>query len=192
MTAPCDAATVRDAYTVLKDFGLPIAVLTWGILSYLRQTRRKLSIRQVGSSVTDTVIHQDGRTLFQFEVVLTNDSPSATIVIAYYDLKFPWNDPGFEPLLDPIENDPPSNVYSIYGRSIHFDREYVINHRRYQFGKLAPGDAIRGFFLAKGMQPIPADILAVKKELRHIDAPFIVEDTTGKQYKSKRPIELHY
>ena len=192
MTAPCNVTTVHDAYTMLKDFGLPIAVLTWAVLSHLRQSRKRLSIRQVGCSVTDTVTQQDGRTLFQFEVVLTNDSPHATIVIAYYDLKFPWNDPDFEPLLDPMENAPPSNVYSIYGRSIHFDREYVINHRRYQFGKLAPGDAIRGFFLAKGLQPIPSDLLSVKKELRCIEAPFIVEDTAGKQYKSKRPIELYY
>ena len=100
----------RDAYTVLKDFGLPLAVFGWGLLSSFQQNHRRLSIRQVGSSVTDTVAHSsDTSTVFTFELVITNDSPHATIVIAYFDLDLPWHE-DIDPLSDPKDSFPVASV----------------------------------------------------------------------------------
>ena len=182
----------HDPYNVLKDFGLPIAVLVWSVLSFWQQNRRKLSIRQVGSSITDKVTRRETVTTFRVEVVITNDSPHATIVIAYYNLQLPWNESELIPLLDPRELVPPDDFYTEYPPGIKTHRDNVLNHRRYQFGKLAPGDAFRGFFIATGSEPIPRDLLSAQERGRHIDAYFIVQDTTGKNYRSTKPMELFY
>jgi hypothetical protein len=188
------APTTRDTYTVLKDFGLPVALLLWGILAYLQQNRRKLSIRQVGTSVTDTVRPFGGeRTAIMVELVITNDSPHATVVIAYFDLKLPWNEPELEPLPDPWDAWPRSEAYSVPGfATFEIPRDNVLNHRRYQYGKLAPGESIRGFFLATGVNSIPDDLRSVQERLRCIEGYFVIQDTTGKEYRSKQPIQLHY
>ncbi|MFZ3265191.1 MAG: hypothetical protein WA172_14400 [Terriglobales bacterium] len=47
-------------------------------------------------------------TNYSVEVAITNDSPRANIVVAYYSLELPWKDDALDPLPDPIEFDPPS------------------------------------------------------------------------------------
>jgi hypothetical protein len=184
----------RDVYTIFKDFGLPIAVLTWSVLwsvlSFYRLNRRKLSIRQVGSSITDKVSRHESVTEFRIEMVITNDSPHATIAIAYYDLALPWNEPQLRPLDDPRELVPPGDLYNEYHSGTKTHRDYVLNHRRYQYGTLAPGDVIRGFFLATGIEPIPVDLLSAREPMRHFDARFVIQDTTGKNYR--KPVVLFY
>ncbi len=190
-----DCTPIRDVYAVFKDFGLPIAVLIWSVLwsvfSFYRLNRRRLSIRQVGSSITDKVSRRESVTEFRVEMAITNDSPHATIAIAYYDLELPWNESQLRPLEDPRELVPACDLYNEYPSGIKTHRDYVLNHRRYQYGTLAPGDVIRGFFLATGVEPIPENLLSVREPMRHFDARFVVQDTTGKNYKSK-PIELFY
>jgi hypothetical protein len=179
------------AYTWLKDIWLPVAALIWGVLAFWRQNRRKLSIRQVGSSITDRVTNfGDLQTLFSIEVAITNESPTANIVIAYYDLELPWKETELEPFFDPAELDHPTTHYNKPGTSIQIPRENVLNHRRYQNGKLTPGDSLRGFFLAKGASLIPPDLIP-SDALTPIDVTFVIEDTTGKQYRSK-PVHLFY
>jgi hypothetical protein len=177
-------------YKLLKDFSLPLLAIVWAIYTWLRQNRRKLSIRQVGDQYSDRIDSSlNCLTTYSVEVAITNDSPQRTIAIAYYDIELPWNEPNLEPLFDPRELDPPKDFYTIhnFGKT-QVDRDKVLNHRRYQYGKLSPGEAYRGCFLAKGESPLPDDISNGSD--RFIQATFVVQDTTGKKYKA--PIYLHF
>ncbi|HEY6766113.1 MAG TPA: hypothetical protein VI386_15220, partial [Candidatus Sulfotelmatobacter sp.] len=127
--------------------------------------------------MTDT---PNGFTTFSIEVVITNDSPRANIVIAYYDLELPWKDDNFDPLFDPEEFDPPVEFYKIHPESIPVARDKVLNHRRFQNGKLGPGEALRGHFLAKGESQIPEDL----RRTERVEVRFTVQDTKGKEYRS--------
>ena len=172
---------IFSEYPWLKDIWLPFAALIWGGWTYFRQSLRRLSIKQVGGSITDRVTRvNDTFTSFQVEVAITNDSPHATVVIAYYHLELPWNEPHFEALDDPA----PSGVYRMPGTSMEWPREWVLNHLRYQFGKLDPGDCFRGHFLARGYNPLPADL--IRKD--GVEIQFVIQDTRGKVYK--RPVVL--
>jgi len=175
-------------YTMLKDFSLPLAALIWAIYSWRRDNKRVLSIRQVGSSITDRVTNVDGSfSTFSIEVAITNDSPRANIVVAYYDLELPWKDDELDPLWDPRELYPPSDSYEVPFPVPHkVPRDSVLNHRRYQNGKLAPGEAFRGYFLARGSKSVPKDLVAQ----REIETRFIVQDTRGRRYRSD-PMTLH-
>jgi hypothetical protein len=182
-------------YNLLKDFSLPLLAIIWAVYSYLKQNRKKLSIRQLGDQYSNSITSQEGsRTSYSVEVAITNDSPQAPIVIAWYDIELPWNEASLDPLPDPKDSDKPLDFYSYTtpAFSIQLDRENVLNHRRYQSGKLAPGEGFRGYFLAKGDMPIPNDLAIYEKDRcdRFIEAKFVVKDTTGREYKS--PIHLHY
>ncbi len=174
-------------YAVLKDFSLPLAALIWAVYSWYRDNRRILSIRQVGSSITDRVTNVCGSfSTFSVEVAITNDSPRANIVIAYYYLELPWKDDEIDPLWDPQELYPPSDFYEIpFTVPLKVPRNAVLNHRRYQNGKLAPGEAFRGSFLAKGHELVPQDL----PKQDGIEVRFIVQDTRGKRYRSD-PMEI--
>jgi hypothetical protein len=177
-----------SVYTVLRDFALPLVAVFWAVWSWYLDNHRVLSIRQVGDSFSDRIAGApDSLTTFSIEVAITNDSPRANIVIAYYDLELPWKDVDFHPLLDPRDFDPPSELYWIHPESIQIPRDKVLNHRRYQNGKLGPGEAFRGYFLAKGGSPIPEDL----RKTEAIEVQFVVEDTRGKQYRSG-PLFFHY
>jgi hypothetical protein len=182
-------------YKLLKDFSLPLLAVIWAVYSYLRQQRRRLSIRQVGDQYSDRIDSPPGlRTRYSVELAITNDSPQAPIVVAYYDIELPWNEPNINPMFDPSELDPPKGFYTVGSFNVQVDREKVLNHQRYRNGRLAPGDVFRGFFLAKGDNPIPEDLKkdASQKEGcdRWIEATFVVQDTTGREYRS--PIHLHF
>lgn len=172
-------------YTILKDFSLPLVALIWAVYSWYRDNKQVLSIRQVGDEFSDRVT-SNGMTTFSIEVVVTNDSPRANIVIAYYDLELPWEDDDFDPLFDRGELEPPSELYTIHPESIQVERDKVLNHRRYQNGKLGPGEAFRGYFLAKGGSPIPEDL----RRRERVEVRFTVQDTKGKEYRSG-PMYLH-
>ena len=183
--------SLRDGttYNFLKDFSLPLFALAWGVYSYWRQNRKKLSLRQVGDQSSDRIVLVDGCIpSYAVEMAITNDSPNATIVIAYYDIEVPWNEPNIEPLDDPKDLDKAQEYYSPRGFEKSVPREKVLNHRRYQNGKLTAGEAFRGHFLAKGEIPIPRDLRA--NEIGYVEAKFVVQDTTGKQYKSL--VHLHF
>ncbi len=174
-------------YTVLKDFSIPLAALIWAVYSYYRDNKRVLSIRQVGHEYSDRITSKPNcMTNYSVEVAITNDSPRVNIVVAYYSLQLPWKDDSLDPLLDPSEFDPPSQLYEIHPEPIQVERERVLNHRRYQSGKLGPGEAFRGFFLAKGASPVPQDL----QNSDPIEVRFVVEDTRGREYRSG-PIYLH-
>ena len=173
--------------TILKSFSLPLAALIWAVYSWHRDNKRVLSIRQVGDSFSDRIAGApDSLTPFSIEVAITNDSPRANIVIAYYELVLPWKDDDLDPLFDPHDLDPPAEFYQIHPESIHVPRDKVLNHRRYQNGKLSPGEAFRGNFLAKIGSTIPEGL----RRKEPVEVRFIVEDTKGKQYRSD-PVYLH-
>lgn len=176
-------------YNLLKDFSLPLLAIIWAVYSYLRQNRKIISIRQVGDQYSDRIESSpDLLTTYSVQVAITNDSPQANIVIAYYDIEPPWNEPNLEPAFDPKEADPPRDFYSVGKYAIQVHRDEVLNHRRFHQGKLSPGDAFRGWFIAKGENPIPDDLKGISN--RCIDANFVVQDTTGREYKST--VHLHF
>ncbi len=131
-----------------------LAGLGWGIWSWLRTERRKLSIHQHGDNIINVVHHRtEFSTLFMLEVSITNDSPKRTIVISHYELELPWNDPDVSPLRDPADTE--ETRYRFYDTLIEYPRDMVMNHRCLELGKLNPGDTIRGLFMARGRAPIP-------------------------------------
>jgi len=172
-------------YEVLKDFAVPLTALAWGIYIWWRDNRRVLSIHQMGSSITNRVSQIEGHdtTTFAFEIIITNDSPKANVVVAHYQVKPPWADPEIEALADPKEASPPSDRYTLYGSYIDHPREWVVNHHRFQYGKLAPGDTIRGTFLARGKNPIPKDLRGQREN--GIEVDFTITDTKRKTYQQK-------
>lgn len=172
-------------YTVLKDFAVPLTALALGICMWWRDNRHILSIGQIGSSVTSRVSDVEGQctTIFALdEIIITNDSPRSNIVVARYDLKPPWADAEIEILPDPKEGSPPSDRYTVSGIDIDHPREWVINHHRFQCGKLAPGDTIRGTLLARGRAAVPEDLRGRQGE-NGIEVAFVVTDTKGKTYR---------
>jgi hypothetical protein len=176
-------------YRLLKDFSLPLLAIIWAIYSYLRQHRRKLSIRQVGDEFKDSIAYSEqARTSYSIEVATTNDSPQTPIVIAWYSIELPWNEPDLEPVPDPKDTNDPKEFYIAPGKGVILHRDNVLNHRRYQNGRLGPGEAFRGFFLATGESSISSDLMS--RERPFIKANFVVQDTTGREYKS--PIFLRY
>jgi hypothetical protein len=191
-----EAITNSFAYKLLRDFSLPLLAIIWAVYSYIMQNRRKLSIRQVGDQYSDKIGSLgDVMCSYSVEVAITNDSPHATVVIAYYSIELPWNEPNLEPIFDPRDSGDAEEFYrfeSEPGIRMTLDRERVLNHQRYQHGKLAPGEALRGYFLARGVNPVPDDLKTPKGDRcgRWVDAKFVVQDTTGKEYRA--PIHLHY
>lgn len=178
------------AYNLLKDFSLPLLAIIWAVYTYHRQTNRKLSIRQVGHQYSDRIESAPGaRTSYSVEVAITNDSAQAAIVVAYYDIELPWNEPNLDPLMDTRSTDPPMEFYTIHSINMQVSREEVLNHRRFQNGKLMPGDTFRGYFLAKRDNPIPDDLKRDSNQ-RRIEARFVIQDTKGREYRS--PIYLHF
>jgi len=121
-----------------------------------------------------------------YTVIKDFSLPFAALIWAVYDLELPWKDDTLEPLFDPGELDPPSELYEIHPEPIQVLREKVLNHRRYQDGKLGPGEAFRGYFLAKGECSIPQHLRGRER----VEVRFIVEDTRRKQYRSG-PMYLH-
>lgn len=173
-------------YTVLKDFAVPLTALAWGIYIWWRDNRRALSINQIGSSITSTVSEVQGQYTTTFaldEIIITNESPKANIVIARYDVKPPWADPEIEALPDPKTGSPASERYTVHGSDVDHPREWVINHHRFQYGKLAPGDTIQGTFLARGKAPIPKDLWQRRED--GIEVVFVVTDTKRNTYRQK-------
>jgi hypothetical protein len=167
-----------SVYDVLRDFAVPITALFWAITSWWRDQRRVLSITQEWSSSTSNRLTEVRETLttFELEVVITNDSPKANIVIAGFRVVPPWNDPEIKTLPDPNEIVPPAKVYRVEYSFIDYGRDRSINHRTYQNGKLVLGDSIRGVFLARGTATLPLDLGSGQ-----LDVIFEVTDTKGKR-----------
>lgn len=152
-----------------------LAPFAWAVWSWWRNERRILTIHQHGDNVSDCVQHhRDLCTTFMIQVSVTNDSPKRTIVIADYRLEVPWKD-SLWPIDDPKEIE--QTNYRIHDTFINYPREMGINHRRFEEGKLGPGDTIRGLFFVHGTAPIPADLYQ-----GWIEARFIVTDTEGQRY----------
>ncbi len=60
------------------------------------------------------------------------------------------------PIHDPKEIE--EKNYRVYDTFIDYPREMAINHRRFDEGKIASGDTIRGLSFAHGSAPIPVDL----------------------------------
>ena len=154
-----------------------LAALTWAVWSWLRSERRVLTIHQQGDNIINCVRHrQEFSTAFMIQVSVTNNSPKRTIVIADYWLEVPWKEDDWKLIHDPKEIEQKS--YRVYDTFIDYPRDMGINHRRFEEGKLEPGDTIRGLFFAHGTAPIPVDLY----QGEWIRARFIVTDTEGKRY----------
>lgn len=160
-----------------------LAGLGWAVWSWWRNERRVLSVHQHGDSAINCA-HQprDGCTIFMIEVSLTNNSPKRTIVIKDYWLEPPWREDRWWPIHDPKEIE--EKNYRIYDTFIDYPREMAINYRRFEEGKIGPGDTIRGLFFAHGSAPIPVDLYGGE----WIRARFVVTDTEGRRYV--KPIGL--
>lgn len=171
-------------FLVLVTILIGMAGLAWTIFSWRRDNQRLLTVRQVGSNVENTVMSLDEfTTAIILNVVIVNDSPKATVVIAHFDLKLPWNDPEFDWLDDPAESVPARSEYA-YSGTLAYGRDMVLNHHRYDQGKLAPGEASKGLLMGKSMQPIPADFV----HGGGVTMDLVVIDTKKNKYSA--PFEL--
>jgi hypothetical protein len=149
-----------------------------------RQLAQALHITRTDQNVSDinrvTEVEGMYTTTFMATLVITNDSAKASIVIAKYEIRPPWHDPEIEALDDPHEAHPRSDNYVVHA-ALEWPREWVINHHRYQYGKLAPGDTIRGMLLARGINGIPGDL----KTKNPIEMEVVITDTKKREYKAK-------
>ncbi|MGA3189625.1 MAG: hypothetical protein ABSF22_21170 [Bryobacteraceae bacterium] len=112
-------------------------------------------------------------------------SPPIHQVIADYSLEVPWNEDNWKLVQDPKEIQ--QTNYRVYDTFIDYPRDMGINHRRFEEGKLGPGDTIRGLFFAHGTAPIPADLY----QGEWIHARFVVTDTEGKRYAKRAGLWPH-
>jgi hypothetical protein len=161
---------------------LTAAALAWGVYVWRRDNRRLLTIRQVGSDIENVILALDGglTTAVILNVVLTNDSSKLTIVINHFKVELLWNDPEFDWLYDPAEIVPPSTSYTYAGTLLSYPRNRVLNHRRYEQGKLAPGDSMRGLLMGKSAASIPRDFAHGDT----VQMRVIVYDTNGNEYST--------
>ena len=126
----------------------------------------------------------DGMTAYIFGVAITNNSPKTLIVIHGFDLKPPWRETELDWLEDPGKSVPGSGGYRYPGTELRFPRQDVLNQRRYDQGKLGPGDTIRGLLLGRGTGAIP-------QRMPHGSIqrmPFTVIDSAGKRHSA--PVRL--
>ncbi len=124
---------------------------------WVRGRRPQLIVIQRGSDITNALFSiEGGGTVLMAELSVINNSPTAVAVIRHYDVNLEWNDPDFEFLSDPREAAHPQEKYSIPGTTLIFPRSEVLNHRRYEEGKLGPGETISGLIFCFGPVPIPA------------------------------------
>jgi hypothetical protein len=165
---------------------LTTAGLAWGIYVWRRDNRRVLSVRQTGGYVENVVLALDGglTTAIMLNTVITNDSPKTTIVIRHFDVELLWKDDEFDWLPDPAEMVPSGSSYTYSGTFLSYRRDMVLNHHRYEQGKLGPGDSIRGLLMGKSLASIPDDLLHGER----VQMRLVVYDTKGKKYSA--PFEL--
>jgi hypothetical protein len=165
---------------------LTIVGLAWAVYIWRRDNRQVLSVRQTGSDVENVILALDGglTTAIMLNTVITNDSPKATIVIRHFDVELLWKDEEFDWLPDPAEMVPSGSSYTYGGTLLSYRRAMVLNHRRYEQGKLGPGDSIRGLLMGKSLASIPDDLLHGDR----VQMRLVVYDTKGKKYSA--PFEL--
>jgi hypothetical protein len=170
----------------LGGWVLTIVALAWGIYVWRRDNRQVLSVRQTGSDIENVVLALDGglTTAIMLNTVITNDSPKATIVIRHFDVELLWKDEEFDWLPDPAEMVPCGSSYAYSGTLLSYRRDMVLNHHRYEQGKLGPGDSIRGLLMGKSLASIPDDLLHGDR----VQMRLVVYDTKGKKYSA--PFEL--
>ncbi len=159
-----------------------VVALVWGIYIWTRDNRRRLTIRQIGTNVENVILALNGglTTAVILNAALTNDSSKLTIVIHQFHLELLWNDPEFDWLYDPAESVPPASSYTYAGSFLTWPREMVLNHRRYEQGKLAPGDSIRGLLMGKSIATIPHDFAHGKT----VEMTLVVFDSNGNRYSA--------
>jgi hypothetical protein len=176
-----DAAKPYLPFVPLLAVALSLIGFGWAIFIYNRDNRRSMVIRQIGSDVENVVLSFDDglTTVIMLHLVVVNDSPKAMLVIAHYELKLLWNDPEFDWLMDPAEFAPPRQEYG-YNDILKYPRDTVLNHRRYDQGKLAPGDAFKGLLMGKSMITIPENL----KHGTHVEMKLVIHDTRGKRYSA--------
>ena len=185
-----DALTefLKPYVTMFPIVGWALAALglAWGIYVWRGDNQRVLSVRQAGSDVENVVLalNEGLTTAIMLNTVITNDSPKATIVIRHFDVELLWKDDEFDWLPDPAEMVPSGSSYTYYGTLLSYRRDMVLNHHRYEQGKLGPGDSIRGLLMGKSLASIPDDLLHGDR----VQMRLLVYDTKGKKYSA--PFEL--
>jgi hypothetical protein len=79
-----------------------LVAVGWNVYKAVVERKRRVLVRQVGTSITDRVeARNDEPTIYQLDVSITNDSPGRPVVIAGYRLLPPWNDEYISLLPDP-------------------------------------------------------------------------------------------
>jgi hypothetical protein len=170
--------TVKPLLPVVASL-ISLAGFAWAIFVYNRDNRRSLVVRQIGSAVENVILSMnDGlTTAIMLNAVLVNDSSKAVLVIARFELKLLWKDTEFDWLFDPAEISP-AKVHYEYSSVLKYPRDKVLNHRRYELGKLAPGDSLKGLLMGKGTATIPAEF----RQGQTVTMKLVVHDTRGKKY----------
>lgn len=162
---------------------LALAALSWNIYNAFAERRPKLVIRQIGDSITDRAhTRPDGRVIYMLRVSITNESTRKPVVLAHFSLGLPWKDEQLDLLPDPKEID--DSEYIIPGSTNNlwkYPREWILNHRINDQGKLGVGDNMSGALLFRGWEPIPQD-LDHGSEIE-VDLKVLLQD--GRAFSSK-------
>jgi len=164
----------------LRDLGIPLELEDDGSDS-IRPARFGLLINQVGSDRETRAFELDcGGTGYTLNLEITSNAPGL-VVIRYFRLDLPWQDPQFHWLDDPADRGTKSDLYVVADREFECPRDRVINHRTGARGKLSRGDILDGLLLGVGFEPIPDCF-------RHgssVDAMLSIVDQFGRSHSSE-------
>lgn len=137
-----------------------LAGLGWKAYSDWADRKRKVLVRQVGTSVENVAMAcgQYLPVIYLVRVSITNDSPRRPVTIAGYWLQLPWRDDYLDPMEDPAELVKGGDKYVLPGSGLwSYPREMILNHRTRSQGRLDVGENLCGGLLFRGIEPIPED-----------------------------------
>ena len=137
-----------------------LAVLGWNVYNGVADRKRKVLVRQVGSSIENVALAcgEFLPVIYLIRVSITNDSPRRPVTIATFGLSLPWKDDDLDLLPDPAEAVGRGSEYVLPGSGLWgYSRDWILNHRVNDQGRLDVGANLCGGLLFRGVQPIPDD-----------------------------------
>lgn len=123
---------------------LSLAAIIWQIVSWRKDRSVRLQILQLGTDNTNIAVDEH---VIILEIAIINIGRQATSITGY-DIKMPGIKDNFDFYPDPEDNDKNYNYY-ILKDGLRYERDLLVNHRKYEKGMIHPGETISGLLCAR-------------------------------------------